>query len=136
MRIHAHLTFHGNCRQAMTFYQRCLGGELTFQTVGECPYSAALPASMKKCIVQATLVRDSLVLMGSDMVADGGLIKGNAVTLALYCDSKAGIQRVYRKLAVGGHITHPLGRTVWGAFFAGVTDKFGNHWLLSSRVNT
>jgi PhnB protein len=38
--INSYLTFNGNCQEAMIFYQKCLGGELTFQTVGESPLSA------------------------------------------------------------------------------------------------
>lgn len=33
--ITPYLNFGGNCREAMTFYQRCLGGELTVGTFGE-----------------------------------------------------------------------------------------------------
>jgi Uncharacterized protein conserved in bacteria len=70
--INAYLTFNGNCREAMTFYQICLGGDLSFQTVGESPLSAKMPGRMKDCILQATLTNGALVLMGSDMVAGQG----------------------------------------------------------------
>jgi PhnB protein len=30
-----YLIFNGNCREAMTFYQSCLGGELNVMTFGE-----------------------------------------------------------------------------------------------------
>ena len=31
--INAHLTFNGNCHEAMTFYKECFGGELSMQTL-------------------------------------------------------------------------------------------------------
>jgi PhnB protein len=130
MNIHAHLTFNGDCRQAMTFYQKCLGGKLTFQTVGESPLSAKMPAKMKNCIVQATLTKNSFVLMGSDMVSEYGLIKGNAVALALHCNSEDELKTAYQKLSAGGSAAHPLEYTFWGAMVGGVTDRFGNHWLI------
>jgi PhnB protein len=35
--INAYLTLNGNCREAMTFYKECLGGELTMQAVEDSP---------------------------------------------------------------------------------------------------
>jgi PhnB protein len=38
--IHRYLTFDGKCKEAMTFYKECLGGELEFQTIGDSPMNA------------------------------------------------------------------------------------------------
>jgi PhnB protein len=35
----------------------------------------------------------------------------------------------------GGTADHPLENTFWGALFGGLTDKFGNHWLLNYSQN-
>lgn len=133
--INTYLTFSGNCREAMTFYQYCLGGELIFQTIGESPLSAQMPEQMKACILHATLTKGSLLLMGSDMVASAGLIFGNAVSLSLNCTSEEEIRSCYNKLAEGGRATHPLENSFWGALFGGLTDKYGNHWLLNYNKN-
>ncbi len=133
--INSYLTFNGNCREAMTFYKKCLGGELTLQTIGESPLADKMPTQMKDSILHATLVNDKLVLLGSDMVANKGLIKGNAVSLMLDCSSKKEIQDCYTKLSAGGESTHPLEISFWGALFGDLTDKFGNHWLLHFEKN-
>lgn len=130
MRIRAYLTFNGNCREAMTFYQRCLGGTVSFQTVGESPLAAQLPAQMKNAILHATLARESLLLLASDMVGEQGLSKGNAVSLMLDCASETEIRHCYAALSDGGRATHPLEDTFWGAVFGDLIDRFGNHWLL------
>lgn len=130
MQVHAHLTFNGNCREAMTFYQKCFRGKVRFQTVGESPGSAHLSKRMKACIVHATLSRNGFVLMGSDMVSDFGLIKGNAVALSVSCGSESEIRTVYRKLSVGGEKNHSLHTNSSGGLVGEVTDKFGNHWIL------
>ena len=136
-RIHSYLTFNGNCREAMTFYKSCLGGELTLQTVGESPLSDEMPQQMKDCILHATLSKEDLVLMGSDMTPSSGLIKGNAVSLSLDCHSEYEIQNYYQKLAEGGRANHPLEETFWGALFGDLTDRFGNHWILNfNRIHT
>jgi PhnB protein len=35
--IHAYLSFNGNCREAMTFYRDCIGGELMLQPIKGTP---------------------------------------------------------------------------------------------------
>ena len=86
---------------------------------------------MRDCILHSTLSTESLVLMGSDMVSDKGLIKGNSVSLSLTCSSEEEIRNCYQKLSTGGDATHPLEDTFWGALFGGLTDRYGNNWLLN-----
>ena len=128
--INAYLTFNGNCREAMTFYQECLGGELILQTVGESPLADKIPAEMKRSILHSTLTKGDLVIMASDMVEEQGLLKGNSVSLMLNCCSEDEIKSCYARLAKGGRAKHTLKNTFWGALFGDLTDKFGNNWLL------
>jgi PhnB protein len=128
--INSYLTFNGNCREAMTFYKYCLGGDLSFQKIGESPLADKMPKQMKDCILHSTLTNGAVVIMASDMVGDKGLIKGTAVSLMLNCSSEEEIRDFYRKLSDGGEPTHPLEISFWGALFGGLTDKFGNQWLL------
>ncbi len=112
--INSYLTFSGNCREAMTFYKECLGGELVFQTVGESPLSDKMPKQMKDCILHATLTKNGLILLGSDRVAQSGLTKGNAVSLFIHCESEEEIKKIYKKLSLRGKEDHPLEETFWG----------------------
>lgn len=129
--INSYLTFSGNCREAMTFYKNCLGGELSFQTIGESPLSETMPRKMKKCILHSVLTNKDLVLMGSDMVSERGLLRGNAVSLLLNCSSEKEMRDYYKKLSQGGEQTHPIENTFWNALFGGLTDKYGNNWMLN-----
>ena len=133
--IQSYLTFNGNCREAMTFYKECLGGELFLQTIGESPMAEKMPKKMKDCILHSALTKEGLVLMGSDMVPESGLKKGNAVSLSLNCSSEEEIRTCYKKLSSGGKADHPLENTFWNAIFGDLTDKFGNHWLLNYDKN-
>lgn len=128
--IQTYLTFNGNCRHAMNFYQQCLGGELQLQTVGESPIADKLPGQMKDLILHARLANGNIVLMGSDMVGEEGLTKGNSVSLMLDCTSEEEIRRYYAALAAGGKATHSLEISFWGALFGDLIDKYGNQWLL------
>ncbi len=128
--INSYLTLNGNCREAMTFYKNCLGGELSFQTIGESPLADKMPLQMKDCILHSTLTNGAATLMASDMVGENGLTKGNSVSLILNCSSENEIRMLYEKLSEGGKQDHPLELSFWGALFGDLTDKFGHHWLL------
>lgn len=133
--IIAYLTFNGNCREAMTFYQNCLGGELHLQTVGDAPLSEGLPHMIKKYILLAKLEIGSATLMATDMTEEEGLDRGNAFSIFLECSNEEEIRYYYEKLSEDGKCTSPLESNYWGDLFGTLTDKFGNHWLLSLNRN-
>lgn len=126
--INVYLTFQGNCREAMIFYKDCLGGELTLQTVGDSPMAAQWPAHLQAQILHASLVKDSLVLLGSDMGSER-LIQGNTISLALQCYKEEEIQMFFSNLSSGGKITHPL-HTFFDGTIGALTDKYGMNWVL------
>jgi PhnB protein len=131
--INAYLTFNGNCREAMSFYKECLGGVLQMQTVGDSPLAEHMPPHMREAVLHAELKHNQMVLMGSDMCSDNGLIKGNAISMAIDCSTEAEANICYQKLATGGISNHPLQQTHWGAIFGDLTDKYGNHWLINHK---
>ncbi|RKR05412.1 PhnB protein [Flavobacterium sp. 90] len=132
--INSYLTFNGNCREAMTFYKECLGGELVIQTVDESPVSEQLPSQMKKCILHSMLKSDNLIIMGSDM-SPQNLIKGNAVSLMLNFSSEEETRKTYASLSRYGNASQPLEIMFWGALFGHLTDKFGNQWMFNYDPN-
>ncbi|WP_406823914.1 VOC family protein [Pedobacter sp. KACC 23697] len=133
--INSYLTFNGNCREAMTFYQDCLGGELTLETIGESVIAGKMPDILKRSIMHAVLAKDDLVIMATDLVAERGLIKGNSIAMMLSCNSEEEARAFYRKLSAGGKASHPLQETFWGALFGDLTDRFGNNWLINYDKN-
>ncbi len=133
--IFSYLTFNGICREAMSFYQSCLGGELNLQTIGESPLSDQMPQQMKNSILHSSLIHNGIVLQGSDMAPESGIISGNSISLSLNCSSEEEIKSSYEKLSEGGKRNHELEHTFWGALFGDLTDKYGNHWLLHYDKN-
>ncbi len=126
--LNSYLTFNGNCREAMTFYKECLGGELELQTIANSPLAEQMPPKMKKCIVHSTLKSGDIVIMGSDMAPEN-LIKGNAVSMMLTFNSEEEIRKAYTNLSKDGDASHPLEVTFFGALFGHLTDKFGHQWM-------
>lgn len=126
--LNSYLTFNGNCREAMTFYKKCLGGELELQTIANSPMAEQMPSKMKECILHSTLKSGDIVIMGSDM-APKTLIKGNAVSMMLTFNSEEEIRKAYTDLSEDGDASHPLEETFFGALFGHLTDKFGHQWM-------
>ena len=73
------ITFSGNCRNALTFYQMCFGGTLYFETFEE------LQGYLQKPVINGSLVSDSIVIHGSDLVHNEGRKIGNYVSVFLPC---------------------------------------------------
>ena len=129
--INAYLSFNGNCREAMSFYKDCFGGELNFQTVEGSPMEAGCPSGIKHQILHSSLTRNGLILMGSDMVSSEGLNVGNNISLALNCSTEEEINNFYSSLSKGGRIIEPLKIQFWGAMFGAFKDKMGITWMLT-----
>ncbi|MGA3052243.1 MAG: VOC family protein [Chitinispirillaceae bacterium] len=123
-----YLTFKGNCREAMTFYKECLGGELKMQTVGESPVAAQIPKEMHKNILHSVLKKDGFTLMASDMMGAGDLVQGNTVTLALICKNKEELEACFSRLSAGGKVGHALRKEFFGTI-GDLVDKFGFRWM-------
>lgn len=134
IQISPYLNFGGNCREAMTFYQACLGGELFFQTVEESPLAENLPKEIKDYVLQANLHKDGVALQGSDMVAEEGLLHGNRISLSIELNDKLVIKSLYEKLSEGGTQTVPLCYNYCGILLGELTDKFGTYWMLHCKT--
>jgi PhnB protein len=128
--INPYLSFNGKCREAMTFYKECLGGELTLLSVEDSPMATQWPAAVQKHILNGMLVNNDIVLLASDMQADGGgeKVVGNTISLSLNCGTIEELNTYFNKLSKGGTIIRQP-----HAFFAGtiavLADKFGLSWM-------
>ena len=122
-----YLSFAGNCREVMTFYKECLGGELNLMTVAETPMAGQMPAEMGQQIMHANLSKNGWSLMASDM--NPNIQQGNTVNICINCNSEEELNSFFAKLSDGGTVHHPVSK-----FFAGTmgdfSDKFGINWML------
>jgi len=124
-----YLIFDGNCREAMTFYQSCLGGELYTMTFGEAQQNA--PPEAKDRLIHARLASGSMALMASDNMPGMDYKQGNNVWINLDCDSDAEVDKVYAAMNGGGKDSMAPHDAFWGAYFSMFTDRFGFNWMLS-----
>ncbi|SKB69189.1 PhnB protein [Parapedobacter luteus] len=89
------ITFPGNCRRALTFYQTCFGGTLQFETFRE-----TLEGYAEVPVISGSLVSDSIIIHGSDLVYDEGRTLGNYMSIFLHCQNTLERKALIEKLAV------------------------------------
>ncbi|HEV3411505.1 MAG TPA: VOC family protein [Puia sp.] len=133
--LNPYLNFNGQCREALTFYQECLEGDLELQKIAESPMAAKMPSEKGPLILHGALSKNgSTLLMGSDMIGNA-LQPGNSINLCLNCTSDQEINTLFNRLSAGGHVITPLHQSFWGATFAELRDKFGMTWMLNYTRN-
>jgi PhnB protein len=87
------ITFTGNCKRALTFYQTCFGGELYFET-----FPSYLPGYTYKPIISGSLISGRISIHGSDLPHEEGRTVGNYLSVFLRCKSPDDRARLLRKL--------------------------------------
>ena len=128
LRLNPYITFAGDAREAMEFYQAALGGELAVNTFGE--YGDAGPDSDK--IMHANLeTPDGFTLMASDPPPGLDSSQGSSITVSLSGEDEDKLRGFWDKLTEGAEIHMPLERQMWGDVFGQFTDKFGTQWMVN-----
>lgn len=128
-----YLNFQGNTREAMTFYQQCLGAELDIRTFGE--MNAPFPGH-EHHVMHARLSKGEAVLMASDPMPGSPVIVGNNVWVVQDCESVNEIETLFVALGAGGRVIMPLADQSWGAQFGMLADKFGINWMFNYTLPT
>ncbi|MEK7575234.1 MAG: VOC family protein [Patescibacteria group bacterium] len=129
--LNPYLRFNdGKCREAMTFYKDCLGGELTFQTIGESPMAKEMPVEKGGLIMHAGLKSGTIEFFASDMMQDKAVV-GDNMAMALNTTDEKEARKVFADLSRGGEVFMPLEKAFWGALFGVVTDKYGIEWMVN-----
>src|SRR6266699_3639024 len=109
------LLFDGNCAEAMTFYQKCLGGELTLTKLGDTPMKDQLPPEKHNRIINAYL-------------------KSGAIGIFVIGGTYDELKVVFDKLADGAkkewfQELHDMPFGSYGQFF----DKYGVQWIFKGE---
>jgi len=133
--IHAYLNFNGRCREAMSFYKDCLGGELILQPIKGTPFEARCPAGTEHHIMHSALKGENFLIMASDMTPPEGIHSGNNFSLSLNCSSEDELRSSFDKLLEGGSVIEPIKVQFWGAVFGCLTDKFGIRWMFNYEIS-
>ena len=117
------ITFSGNCKKALTFYQTCFGGKLHFET-----FDKELQGYKEKPVISGSLVADSIIIHGSDLVYNEGRKIGNYLSIFLSFKNAADRKILIEKL-------EPRSNGLSASNYeeqklVEVTDAFDVRWIL------
>jgi PhnB protein len=136
MQLNPYVNFKGQCEAAFKFYEKVLGGKITFSmTWGEMPGADQVPAESHKLIMHSTLSLGDKLLMGAD-APPGRYQEPKGMNLSLHFKDRAEAERIFKTLAEGGSVTMPFEKTFWSPGFGMCVDQFGVPWMINTEGTT
>ena len=116
------ITFSGNCKTALRFYQQCFGGRLQIATLDE-----ELQGFPEMPVVSGSLVSEKIIIHGSDLVHEEGRKLGNHIAVFLHCENAQVRNALIDNL---GSDKNNLITNMEDQKLIEVTDAFGVRWVL------
>lgn len=136
MKVHAYLDFGGRCEEALEFYKKAIGAEVTMlMRMKESPDPAmkAPPGREEKIMHSAFQVGETTLMATDGMGLEKAGFKG--VTLSIEVPNDAEAQRVFAALGDGGSVQMPLMKTFWTSSWGMLTDRFGVPWMVNVEAS-
>jgi PhnB protein len=129
------LLFEGNCAEAMAFYQRCFGGELTVTLVGETPMAADVAGDKHGLVINARLEGPLFTMTATDWLHETRTpTAGNLVALYISEAPLADLARYFDALAQGAdpQFLDPLRAMPFGTY-GHLIDRFSVSWFFQGE---
>lgn len=131
VRLNPYLGFRDDAREAMTFYQSVLGGELTISTFADF-HASQDPAEQDKVMHAQLETPDGLVLMAADTPNGMEHQPQAGVSVSLSGDDEAKLRGWWERLSENGTVVMPFEQVPWGATFGMCVDRFGTRWMVNA----
>jgi PhnB protein len=130
MQVQPYLFFDGRCDEALEYYQRALGAEVTMRMrFKDSPDPSGCPANAEDKVMHASFrVGDTTVLASDGSCQGQPSFQGFALSLTVADETTA--ERLFGALADGGKVQAPLTKTFFSARFGMVADRFGVPWMV------
>ena len=132
MFIQPYLMFNGRCEEAIKFYGKVLGAEVTrlmrFKDNPD-PQSKAMTApGMEEKVMHANMrIRDTEIMASDGRCQGDTKFEGFTLTLNV---AVAEADKLFAALGEGGQVQMPLTETFFAHRFGMVADKFGVSWMI------
>jgi PhnB protein len=133
MQVQPYLFFDGRCEEAIEFYRKALGAEVTmlmrFKDSPEPPQPGMAPPGSENKVMHAAFRVGEATVMASDGHCMGKpSFQGFSLSLTVATDAEA--ERLFAALGDGGQVQMPLTKTFFSSRFGMVADRFGVSWML------
>jgi len=133
MQVQPYLFLDGRCEEAIKFYKKVLGAEVTMlMRMKESPDPhppGLLPPGWEDKVMHAELRVGETTLLLSDGPRQGRA-KFEGFSLTLIADDDAQAERWFAALADGGSVKQPLIRTFFSSRFGMLADHIGVPWTI------
>jgi len=135
MNIEPYLFFEGRCEEAIEYYKKVAGAEVTmlmrFKDSPETGDSSMVPADKNKIMHASFRIGDSAIGASDGSCLGPATFKG--FSLSLKVDSDADAERLFKALADGGTVHQPLIKTFFASRFGMLADRFGIGWMVLTK---
>lgn len=136
MQIQPYLTFEGRCEEAIEFYKKALGAEVSMlmrmkdnpEPEASGPGCQPNPAHAEKIMHAEMTIAGNTVMCSDGMMQEPAGFHGFALSISV--PDQAAANRYYHALADGGQPFMPLTKTFWSPCFGMVNDRFGVCWMV------
>jgi PhnB protein len=132
MQVEPYLFFEGRCEEAIEFYRKALGAEVTmlmrFRESPE-PPEFATPGSEEKVMHANLRIGDNIIMVSDGLCQGSPGFQGFSLSLAVTDEAEA--ERLFTALSEGGKVEMPLAKTFWSPRFGMVADRFGVSWMIN-----
>ncbi len=125
------ILFDGNCAEAMSFYQKCFGGELTIIRLGDTLMKDQIPKEQHHKVTYAYLKSGVIELSATDWLHSTRKPKqGNTVAIYITGDSYNELKDIFNKLSEGADkdLLDELKDVPFG-IYGHFADKYSVHWF-------
>ena len=129
--IQPYLFFEGRCQEALDFYRRAIGAEVTAVVrFKESPEPGRIePGSEDKVMHASFRVGDATIFASDGRCGGAASFQGFALSLTVANEVEA--DRLFGALVEGGQVIMPLTTTFFSPRFGMTTDRFGVTWMVN-----
>jgi PhnB protein len=128
--IQPYLIFNGRCEEAIEFYRKALGAEVTMLLrFKDAPDPSMCTPGSENKVMHANLQIGESVILASDGRCTGQMSFAG-FSLSLTLKNVADADRFFAALSDGGQVQMPLAKTFFSPRFGMVADRFGVSWMV------
>ncbi len=134
MLVQPYLLFEGRCEEALEFYKKAVGAEVTMLMRNKDnpePQANQLAHGTENKVMHCEFKVGASTIMASDGYCRGAT-SFQGFSLAISVTDAAQARKVFEALSEGGKVDMPLAKTFFSESFGMLTDKFGVGWMLQT----
>ena len=131
MQVEPYLFFDGRCEEALEFYKKAIGAEVTalirFKDSPD-PTMVHGGADPNKILHAVFRVGETAIMTSDGRNQGKPSFQGFALSIAVKTEAET--KKLFDALAQGGRVEMPLTKTFFSPSFGMVVDRFGIMWMI------